>query len=391
MRPSPSVPGDGSGRSAGQERTIRARSIEATWEALAQILPARGITRLADLTGLDILGIPVYSAFRPGAATLVASAGKGVSHTAARVSAVMESLEVAAAEEYKGTCVERGPASLVRPGYSVRDLALHPKSLVDDQTELGWTVGTDLVSGAECLIPDSAIGLVGWSSEIWHPCHFLSTTNGLAAGNNTTEAAVHGLLEIIERDALARLLSESRSSIDLSQLKGQLGELITKIRESGSEIELEEIPSLPGTFTFLCYLFQDEMYQVFAGSGSYVSPEIAAERAVLEAAQSRVSVVSGARDDLPSWSYKMAASFGSSRRTAVRPSVHFPDAVPLPRTLEALYRKLVLAITAHTGSPVICVELSSAINSWPKVVQVIAPGMLPAPAVPPPPYAERLP
>ena len=57
-----------------------------------------GITRLGRLTGLDRIGIPVWTATRPNATNLSVSQGKGVDDAAAAVSAVMEAAEMAAAE-----------------------------------------------------------------------------------------------------------------------------------------------------------------------------------------------------------------------------------------------------------------------------------------------------
>ena len=54
-----------------------------------------GITRLARLTGLDNVGVPVWSAIRPNSRTLAQSQGKGVDDPSAMASAVMEAVEVA--------------------------------------------------------------------------------------------------------------------------------------------------------------------------------------------------------------------------------------------------------------------------------------------------------
>src|SRR4051794_16365500 len=58
------------------------------------LLRALGITRVADITGLDTLGIPVCQAIRPNSRALSVSQGKGLSHAGARASAVMESVEM---------------------------------------------------------------------------------------------------------------------------------------------------------------------------------------------------------------------------------------------------------------------------------------------------------
>jgi YcaO-like protein with predicted kinase domain len=65
-------------------------------DTLANITPHLhrcGITRCADVTQLDNIGIPVYCAIRPTAAVLQVSNGKGLTHASAKVSALMEGIE----------------------------------------------------------------------------------------------------------------------------------------------------------------------------------------------------------------------------------------------------------------------------------------------------------
>lgn len=54
--------GDAGGQPGGTAGTVRARPPERTWEAVADRLPDYGITRVADLTGLDCIGLPVWTA-----------------------------------------------------------------------------------------------------------------------------------------------------------------------------------------------------------------------------------------------------------------------------------------------------------------------------------------
>ena len=79
--------------------THRVRPPEETWEALRGVLPRVGITRVADVTGLDRIGIPVWQAVRPASRSLSVSQGKGATPAAARASAVMESIELWHAED----------------------------------------------------------------------------------------------------------------------------------------------------------------------------------------------------------------------------------------------------------------------------------------------------
>src|ERR1700683_2893370 len=64
--------------------------------ALARVLPLAprmGITRVAVLTGLDVLGVPVVAATRPNSRSIAVHQGKGVTLAAAKASAVMEAVE----------------------------------------------------------------------------------------------------------------------------------------------------------------------------------------------------------------------------------------------------------------------------------------------------------
>ena len=83
--------------------TLRAATIDATWRRFAPAARRAGITRLAELTGLDTLGIPVFAAIRPLGRSLSTQQGKGLTPDAARVSALMESLETYTAERATGT------------------------------------------------------------------------------------------------------------------------------------------------------------------------------------------------------------------------------------------------------------------------------------------------
>lgn len=66
------------------EGTVRSRTPEATWTALEPELDDLGITRVARLTGLDYIGIPVWTAIRPHSHTLVTTQGKGADDTLAK-------------------------------------------------------------------------------------------------------------------------------------------------------------------------------------------------------------------------------------------------------------------------------------------------------------------
>jgi len=82
-----------------RDGTHRTATLEQTWARFAPAAKRAGITRIAELTGLDTLGIPVFAAVRPLGRSLSTQQGKGITPLAAKVSALMESLETWTAEQ----------------------------------------------------------------------------------------------------------------------------------------------------------------------------------------------------------------------------------------------------------------------------------------------------
>ena len=57
------------------------------------VLREMGVTRVANVTGLDVVGIPTVLVVRPNARSLSVTQGKGASLEAAKASGIMECLE----------------------------------------------------------------------------------------------------------------------------------------------------------------------------------------------------------------------------------------------------------------------------------------------------------
>lgn len=166
-------------------------------------LKRAGVTRIAEITHLDRLGIPVYSAIRPGAAEGAVSiyAGKGATKNQAKASAMMEAFERYSAEINKADTdkFERG-------AFPEKENALDPETLIlpslpfeVEKTPLDWIKSIEITNDQEYLVPANAV---------YHPyippsgsSLFKSNTNGLASGNRIEEAVYHGITEVVERDA----------------------------------------------------------------------------------------------------------------------------------------------------------------------------------------------
>src|SRR5690348_14046408 len=70
-------------------------------ETVARVLPLAahmGITRVANVTGLDHVGIPVVAVARPNSRSVAVSQGKGLTLAAAKASGLMEAVELWHAE-----------------------------------------------------------------------------------------------------------------------------------------------------------------------------------------------------------------------------------------------------------------------------------------------------
>lgn len=295
------------------EGTQRVLDPEQTLANTSKLLPKIGVTRIANITDLDRVGIPVFSAIRPSAAQGAISiySGKGAIETNARISAIMESFERCLAEQPEVSINLSGvPLNAERTVDTYESLgesypALYPDALLLPQpvaefTSLEWVMGHDLMNDVEVFVPANAV---------FHPYNpqngsqlFRSNTNGLASGNTMEEAVLHGLLEVIERDALsiAEYTRNPGKEIVLSERDGLNYELKRRMEETGIMVRLWLLDSdidIPTVVAALDDTVLRDPALLVMGAGSHLSPEIAVMRALTEAAQSRVVQIHGARED----------------------------------------------------------------------------------------------
>jgi ribosomal protein S12 methylthiotransferase accessory factor len=286
-----------------------------TLERIRPHLARFGITRCADITGLDVIGIPVYIAVRPQGRVLQTSNGKGLTATDARVSALMEAIEHWHAEHPIAELRRASWAELVRDGaraLSPRGIDGCPARHGADRQVLDWVLGDELMSGEPAWIPAFA--------AYYHrgqPYEF--SYNGLASGNHRIEAALHALYEITERDTLAALSGAHRVHLercrvlDLARPPGDgVGALVEQIRRAGLELVVLFAPSATPVHTALAVLLDRSAFSgasaVNFGAGAHLSPEVAAIRAITEAAQSRLTFIHGSREDLNPAAYEHGAT-----------------------------------------------------------------------------------
>ena len=287
--------------------THRVRTPEETWGRIATQLRHFGITRMADLTRLDVLGIPVYQAVRPASRNLSVAQGKGSDPLAARVSAAMEAIELWHAEDLAHRVTRRDSLSRVSRDGGL-DLALLPWRY-DPAPLADWTpewieleaLGAPPAGRARrAWVPRALLELDLSQPERFDLQPLRRSSNGLASGNCLEEAQLHGVCELVERDAVAqgRLGRRQRHPLDPGTANPVLSELLARIASADFEVAFYDLTGPPGIPVIQATLAGADLPEIWNGSGCHPSPQVAALRALTEAAQCRLTYIAGVRDDL---------------------------------------------------------------------------------------------
>jgi len=276
------------------------------------------VTRIARVTGLDRAGVEVACAVRPRGHVLQVSNGKGLRFAEAARGALWEAAELHASEQ-----VPPGPG---------------PLALVAARDLLG---GEDLFVPARAVYcpPRGARPLAGPEAR-W-------TSNGMGAHPSRAAALLHAVLEATERDQVARALPRfwTRAAVEKRLLaRGSLAgaapaaaRLARRVEGRGFEVYLFDLApgqrsgaggslGLPvaGALLFDLHLGPQP---VTAGYACALSRDRALTAALLEAAQSRLTDIHGAREDVSPMDPEAAALLHAFCREArgARPAARMPN------------------------------------------------------------------
>jgi thioglycine synthase len=322
--------------------TARTIPVKATLEKAMQVCHRIGVTRVANITNMDRLGIPNYSAVLPGTEDYIwVYSGKGITRQQAKASALMESIERYCSLPSSTRVFIRGTIMELAKSYTL----IHPDDVIEplnfqyrEDMVMDFLQGFDLLTSKIILIPAPLV-LFRYSPSppAVNPFAF-HHTNGLASGNVLEEAVCHALCEVIERDAAS--ISEIRaraipfhvlktlektlrergyvfSSIpsdrfmddytiyrDVEISGDQLEsaqELTRRFHDSDLPLLIKDITSDIGIPTFAAgsveWISHDYGY-LTEGHGSHPDARIALSRAITEVSQARAANIQGARDDL---------------------------------------------------------------------------------------------
>ena len=365
----------------------RACSPEETFSRVSPLLPRYGVTRLARQTGLDHVGIPVWSAIRPNSLSLAVNQGKGIGDSDAKISAVMEALERAVAGEPEIPSRIASRAEIQAEGLatdSLDGLIGRDQAELTDNEAIAWVEGYDLVGTRPVWVPREAVML----DRTMATC-FWQSSDGLASGNTPLEATFHGLLERIERDAdvlwsLAKSRERAERCTDPAIFRDVvIDDLASKIRKAGLQLQLFDITSNIGIPCFQALIGPGNLLErqnigyaeAANGSGCHPDPIRAVIRAITEAAQSRLTLVSGSRDDIPDETYSRPLPKGLIEDFSFRPSPSTrkplqADGQSLPASLQAILQVL----RQQAIATAIAVPLN-ALDAEFSVVKVLVPGL----------------
>lgn len=319
-------------------------------ETLAVITPhlaALGITRVADITGLDRVGLPVVAVYRPNARSVVVSQGKGIDRIAARVSGLMEAIESHHAEHVDlplrlasfREIAQRSAAA----GIPVIDIWALPRLSVGGfhaDKPILWCEGRDLMGGAPIFVPYEMVHTNYTRPLPAGSGNFLMSSNGLASGNHPLEATCHGLGELIERDALALWalgggIASPAGRLDPATVDDpDCRSLLDRIGAADLSVGIWDITTDIGIPVFVCSLVDNgpnAFGQCYSshGSGCHPTRVVALLRALTEAAQTRLTYIAGTRDDAHRELFETARN--PDRVAQVRRDIEAPAAPPARR------------------------------------------------------------
>jgi thioglycine synthase len=331
------------------------KSAQETLDSVTPICKEIGVTRLAEITYMDRIYVPNYSAVLPGTEDKIwVYSGKGLTNEHAKASAIMESIERYCSLPSTDTSRQIIVGSFEELSKKYKSV-LHPDELVEplqiqykNDMIMEFIVGTELFTNTRILVP-AGLALYQYKHPITKSSShykvvnpFAHThTNGLASGNVIEEAVCHALCELIERDAssIAKLCSTVIPYTMLVTIATTLNENGYPVKVDSSDIankfvddvrifpdvdisdvEIAPIKNLRGRFeqanlpliikditsnigipSFMAASFEwftNDYGYFLDGHGTHPDTRIALIRAITELAQGRAANMQGARDDL---------------------------------------------------------------------------------------------
>lgn len=265
---------------------------------------AAGVTRLADVTGLDRIGVPVWQAVRPRSRSVTTHQGKGWTIEQAQLSALMEAIECDAAESWTGPA-RRAAWNDLPLKHRVNDIGAFgiASAPLDPAAVISWTLAEPLGSSPPFYVPIASVSL---DTTIVDAPPGLRSSNGQAAHFDLDAAMLKALLELIERDATTEMLEGNPNLRTLYRCdppaERWFADIEAVLTRLGIELRLHRPPTLAGCTTIVVELLEPDAapapHAWLYGSAAAADPITALHGALLEVIQCRASYIAWVRDDL---------------------------------------------------------------------------------------------
>lgn len=288
-----------------------------TLKRACPFMPDLGITRIANVTGLDRIGIPVVMVSRPNSRSIAVSQGKGLDLEAAKASGLMEAVETYHAEHIALPLILGSYAELrsTRRLVDVAELPVTADSRFHPHLPMLWIEGEDLIQKSSIWLP---FEVVHANYTLPFPpgsgC-FTASTNGLASGNHPLEAIVHGICEVVERDSTTLWHHKDKEArkatgLDLDTVDDPACcDVLGRFARAGMDVKVWETTTDVGIASFYCLIVDrhDLSAHTADGAGCHPARDVALVRALTEAAQVRTTYIAGSREDISPGEYARSA------------------------------------------------------------------------------------
>ncbi|XXF76082.1 YcaO-like family protein [Myxococcaceae bacterium GXIMD 01537] len=368
----------------------------------SRLAQAMGVTRVARVTGLDRTGVEVACAVRPGGHVLQVCNGKGLSYAQAAAGALLETAELWAAETLMPGRLRWGSRAELdgRPeaAWSAQALGSAGELVVprlwSDAVRCAWRDATELHSGRRVWVPAQGVHCPPSDASELGPISVSWTSNGSGAHPDEARALLHALLEATERDQLARALPEGWTEegvqrrmlrpVALQRAAPRAAAMAKELRGKGFEVYFFDVsPSvrMPGSMGLpvgaaVLVDLEEGPVPLTAGYACALGRDEALVRALLEAAQSRLTDIHGAREDVAPADREMARAFAQvcAEARARRLGSDMPDLAADAASPQRAVRRVLKQMRAAGFTQVAAVSLDAPVPGL-HVKRVVVPGM----------------
>ena len=297
------------------------------------------------------------------------------------VSGVMEALELFHAETFS----EWMPFSELPHWLNVPELSGFPRAIGPDGkfrsgSSPRMTLGIDIVSGSRAAVPYDLVHADFGTDALRNGDGFVVSSNGLGGGNCYHEAVRHGLCEVIEGDAVALFQASGPHKFSRVAWRTVEDPIVRHLHETCRGCNMNaiawDITTEIGVPTFYCRIIEQRrgpsrLSSATDGAGCHLDPAVALKRALMEAMQTRLLLISGARDDIRPryYSAKTPASEGSGEEVPLRAGSGYDN-----RSARDMVKGILDRLASAGHSQAIAVDLKSRSPAL-AFVRVVIPGL----------------